>query len=153
MKKENKKRELTIFESALKNYIEKKTDAYYLSSDIINYYTLFNFLFTDSILCNNVPNIDEELFFNVELGEVEEEDENGESVYDIEFYQYFIVNIDTWRFEKYKEYLEETKQESNFTIFYSEVLENYVLGVSHFGTSWTCVPTGVKIARGGNDEE
>lgn len=151
MKKENKKRELTIFESALKNYIKNESDAYYLSSDTINYYTLFHFLFTDAILCNNIMDIDYELLYNEELGSGTREDEDGELEY-VEFYQYFIVDIDAWRFDKYKEYLEQTKAESDFIVFYSEKLENYVVGITHFGTSWTCVPTGVKIARSGNNE-
>jgi len=137
------KRELTYFESALKNYISNKSDAYYLSTDKINYLTLFNFLFTDSVLCNNIPNIDEEIFFNIELGEEDEDEE----LYNVEFYQYYIVNPDTWRLDKYKEYLQKENKQSNFIVFYSEKLENYVVGITHFGTSWTCVPTDVIIER------
>ena len=140
--------EKTLFESALKNYIEKRNDVYYLSSDTINFYTLFNFLFTDAILCNNIENIDNDFFYNVEI---DENDENDEDYYP-EFYQYYIVNVDEWRLEKYKEYLKENNLASDISLFYSDILENYIVGISHYGTSWTCVPTSIKIERKKNNE-
>lgn len=140
-------KEKTYFESALSNYIDSKgvNSCYYLSSDNINYLTLFNFLFNDSILCNNIANVDCDFLLNNEFhycDNVEEYDEDYN-----EYYQYYIVDVDAWRLEKYKEYLKECKKESNIDLFYSDVLECYVVGISHFGTSWGCVPTNIKIIR------
>lgn len=140
----------TIFEEALKKYVEsKKTDrCYYMDSSYINYMTLFNFLFTDSILCNNIINVDSEFFYNEEIKEEEDDDDEY-----MEFYQYYLVNVDAWRLEKYKEYLQEKNKESNISLFYSNVLDCYVVGVSHFGTSWSCVCTDVVIDGGVEDEK
>lgn len=139
----------TIFEEALKNYVEnKKNDrCYYMDSSYINYITLFNFLFTDSILCNNIVKIDSEFYYNEEIKENEDDDEY------LEYYQYYLVNVDEWRLEKYKEYLQEKNKKSNISLFYSELLDCYVVGISHFGTSWRCVCTDVVIDGGGEDEE
>ena len=140
---------ITIFEEALKNYAESKKNehCYYLDSKYINYMTLFNFLFTDSILCNNIVNVDSDFYFNEEIKEDENEDDY------LEFYQYYLVDVDTWRLEKYKEYLQEKNKKSDISLFYSDMLECYVVGVSHFGTSWRCVYTDVEIERDAEDEK
>ena len=54
--------ENNYFISALTNYVDSlpnRNGAYYMGSNCINYYTLVNFLFTDTILCNNIMNVNE----------------------------------------------------------------------------------------------
>lgn len=132
------------FESALKNYIESlpnEKEAYYMDTDSVNFRTLANFLFTDMVLCNDITKDYE--YFTTELGD-DYDEETGESV---EVYQYFIVDCDNWRIQQYQKWLEENARESDIILYYDNRLEVYVLGVTHFGTSWDCVPTSIMIER------
>ena len=47
-----------------------------------------------------------------------------------EVYQWFIIDID--KFD-----CEELNKEFDLEIFYSDVIDNYILPVYHFGTSWS----------------
>lgn len=132
--------EKNYFISALDNYIKAKTikkEAYYMDTNTVNYRTLTDFIFTDMILCNNIVRYSDN--WDLELSEECEDDEY------IDFYQYFIVDVDNWRLEKYKEYLQETNKSSDLTLWYDNELDIYILGVSHCGTSWSYVPTNIKI--------
>ena len=134
--------ENSYFIIALDNYIKAKAnekEGYYMNSNIVNYKTLTDFIFTDMILCNNIVNYSNN--WDLELGE-EYDEETGEY---IDIYQYYIVDVDTWRLEKYKEYLEETNTKSDLILWYDNELDIYILGVSHCGTSWDYVPTEIKI--------
>ena len=126
MKEEN------IFISALKNYIGEGKDS-------ISYGTLTSFIFTDMILCNNIEKYRDNWY--LELGEEFNEEEEEY----IDIYQYYIVDVDTWRLEKYKEYLQETNKPSDLILWYDNELDIYILGVSHCGTSWSYVPTNIEI--------
>lgn len=133
-------KEKNIFISALDNYIKAKTnkkECYYIDTNIVNYRTLTDFIFTDMIICNNIIKYSDN--WDLELSEACEDDEY------IDFYQYFIVDVDNWRLEKYKEYLEETNKSSDLTLWYDNELDIYILGVSHCGTAWSYVPTNIKI--------
>lgn len=133
--------ERNIFISALDNYIKAKAnekEGYYMNSNIVNYKTLVDFIFTDMIICNNIIKYSNN--WDLELSEEEEEEY-------IDIYQYFIVDIDSWRLEKYKEYLQETNASSDLTLWYDNELDIYILGVSHCGTSWDYVSTNIKINK------
>lgn len=111
-----------------------------------NYAQLFND--NDSLLlCNDIVEVDEYLFDNIEGGELydyydkdgneitrEEYDELGwendavEQMRDI--YQYYLIN------ESLADML---KEHTDNIVFYSDKLNLYVLGVTHFGTGWSCV--------------
>lgn len=127
------------FIDALKNYINTRSNAYCPNTKYINYSTLTDFIFTDMILCNNIEKYSNN--WDLELGEEYNEEENEY----IDIYQYYIVNVDDWRLEEYKEYLEENKKESDFILWYDNDLDIYILGVSHCGTGWSCVPTNIEI--------
>ena len=142
--------ENSYFISALDNYIKAKTikkEAYYMDTNTVNYRTLVDFIFTDMILCNNIVKYYEN--WDLELGEDYDEEEDEY----IEIYQYYIVDFDNWRLEEYKKYLEETKKESDFILWYDNELDIYVLGVSHWGTSWDYVPTEIKIKKEKENKE
>lgn len=139
--------ENSYFISVLDNYINAKAnkkECYYMDTNTVNYRTLTDFIFTDMILCNNITKYSDN--WDLELGD-DYDEETGEYT---EIYQYYIVDFDNWRLEKYKEYLEETKKESDFILWYDYELDIYILGISHYGTSWNYVPTEIKIAQ---DEE
>lgn len=107
----------------------------------------------DGVLCNNITEVDEFLFDNLECGDLftyEDEDgneinyneyvekmENGETVYEnqVEIFQYFIVDNNALYYLK----------EANEIVFYSQVLDCYVWGVTHWGTSWDYVLTSIKL--------
>lgn len=132
------------FESALRNYIEalpNEKEGYYMDSDTVNFRTLANFLFTDMVLCNNIAQDYE--YFTPEVGNDYDEENNKYT----EIFQYFIVDCDSWRMEQYKNWLEENEKESDIILYYDNRLEVYVLGVTHFGTSWDYVPTSIEIER------
>lgn len=70
------------------------------------------------VLCNNIARVDENLFDNLE---------NGNYSHDVEIFQYYIVN------NHGAEYLKNYTRE---IVFYSDLLDVYVLGVTHFGMPW-----------------
>ena len=136
--------EKNYFISALDNYIKAKTikkEAYYMDTNTVNYRTLTDFIFTDMILCNNIVRHSDN--WDLELGE----DYNEETGEYIDIYQYYIVDFDNWRLEEYKKYLEETNKSSDLILWYDNELDIYILGVSHWGTSWNYVPTEIKITQ------
>lgn len=135
------------FESALENYIKSlpnEKEAYYLDTNTINFKTLIDFLFTDKVLCNKIDeNID---YWLVEIG-------SSQEITTADIFQFYIVDIDSWRCEQYKKYLENHEEESSFILCYDTKLEVYILGITHFGTSWDCVPTSIKIERDSEENE
>lgn len=141
--------ENNYFISALENYIKAKAnkkECYYMDTNRVNYMTLTDFMFTDMIICNNIVAYnDNGSNWDIELGyDYDYDEETGEYT---DIYQYYIVNVDNWRLEEYKKYLQETKKESDLILYYDNELDVYILGVSHYGTSWDYVPTEIKIAQ------
>lgn len=132
--------ENNYFISALTNYVDSlpnENKAFYMDSDYVNYKALVDFLFTDMILCNDIMHVnDNYLNCQLECGNDEE----------VDFYQYFIVNIDEWRFEEYVNYCKQANIEA-LTVYYLDNLDIYILAVDHWGTSWDYVPTEIKIER------
>lgn len=105
-----------------------------------NYLQIF---YPDSnmILCNNIPQVDEYLFDNIEngdfityYGENGNECDEGQSVdqYENDIFQWYIIDNST---------AERLKRSTSELVFYSEQLDVYILGVTHFGTAWDYVST------------
>ena len=83
------------------------------------------------VLCNKIVGVDEGL----ELENGDDYDEETECYVDI--YQYYIIDENGVRIlENYA---------PNEIVYYSEVLDVYVWGVTHWGTSWSIVPTEISI--------
>lgn len=99
----------------------------------ISYKRLINRITNNLILCNNIVNIDGNIFDNIAVGEIPE---------DSEIFQYFIIDVDEWTIEKLQ-----NKKCYDVIIAYSEILENYVLMVDHFGTSWDYVMTDIEPTK------
>ena len=104
------------------NENEKKTG-------VISYKRLIDRIAGNIILCNNIAEIDPDIFYNIEVGEIDET---------TEIYQYFIIDADSWTLDKLKQL-----NCQDVIIAYSEILDNYILLVDHFGTSWDYVETGI----------
>ena len=103
-----------------------------------NYSQIF---YSDSnmILCNNIPQVDEHLFDNIENGDFviyydengnECDEENAVDQVEKEIYQWYLIDDST---------AERLKRSTSELIFYSEKLGVYVLGVTHYGTAWDYV--------------
>jgi hypothetical protein len=93
------------------------------------------------VLCNNIPQVDEYLFDNIENGSFwEYYDENGDECdeenavgqYETEVFQWFIIDDNT---------AERLRRSTKELVCYSEKLNVYVLGVTHYGTAWDYVTT------------
>jgi hypothetical protein len=87
------------------------------------------------ILCNNITEIDESIYDNLEWQPDEEDGDDWEYP---EIYQFYLVDTDNYFFEEYKE---------NFLMSYSNKLDLWVLCVDHFGTGWKMISSGVKIVE------
>lgn len=125
----------------------QKIDKYDIPKDtIIN--CCYNEIFDDIsslLLCNNIEEVDEYLYDNIESGkictyydengeETENEEDAEETIY-ADIYQYYLIDDSTADF---------LMRMTDEIIFYSAKLDLYILGVTHFGTSWDYVEMEVK---------
>lgn len=130
----------------LKFYVSNMEDLneYEREHNKISYIRLINELFTDIILCNNIS----KLFYNyigdkyceplLEIGE----DYNHETDEYLDIYQYFIVNCSSYTYRLFEKYREQLGNE--LILYYINELDIYILGVTHFGTSWDYVLTDIE---------
>ena len=115
-----------------------------------SYRTLVEYFIGDIVLCNNIVNVDDTIWDNLEVTEeyynehgepitYEEylEDDNAYTERNDEFYQYFICNVD--------EYSRKKATEAGLILSYSNLLDCDVLCVDHYGTSWDYVLTNVEL--------
>ena len=109
---------------------EKDLSNYEKENNRLSYKNLF---YNDDslILCNNIIEDYEEL----ELLSGCEYDESTEEYEDI--YQYYIIDDD----------LAKRLQDINEIVYYHNRLDIYILGVTHFGTSWNYVLTDIKLVK------
>lgn len=93
-----------------------------------SYKTAINWCHNDMVLLNNIPEIDPDV-----VAELYDQLEEGD-----EIFQYFITDCTESEVEWLKEHF------SDMYFAYSEKLDNYILAVCHYGTSWDYVPVDVK---------
>ena len=105
-----------------------------------SYRSIIERYFTDLVLCNDIVNVDYEL--EDIIGK--QYDEENQEYYDI--YQYFIVNINDYDIKALRE-LEQENNDDSILLMYSNILNVYILGVTHYGTSWDYVPTSIKLTE------
>ena len=111
-------------------YINKKDlNNYELENKRLSYYNLF-YHDESLILCNNIINDYE----NLELMNGNDYDEDNDEYLDI--YQYYIIDDNL---------ANRLIDNTNEIIYHHNRLDIYVLGVSHFGTSWQYVLTDFKL--------
>lgn len=110
----------------LYRFIDKKElNSYELVNNRLSYKNLF---YNDDslILCNNIA--DDYEYLELQSGF------NNDDEY-LEVYQYYIITDN----------LAKRLIEINEIVYYHEKLDIYVLGVTHFGTSWHYVLTDLKL--------
>jgi len=100
-----------------------------------SYKTLIDRFINDLVLCNNLPSVDDSIFYNIQVGELTEE---------TEIFQYYLCNINQWDLESLKEL---TNDNNDVIISYSDLLECDVLIVDHWGTGWDYVPTSIELTN------
>lgn len=88
----------------------------------ISYKDAVEYMHNSLILCNNISKIDEYLFENCELCNVEQD-----------YYQYYLTDCS-------KDDAERLRAWFGLNFLFSEKLDLYVLAVEHFGTAWSSVP-------------
>lgn len=103
---------------------------YELEQGKASYKTLVDYFIGDVVLCNNIINIDESVYLNMEYETENEEDYP-------EIYQYYLCNVGQWDAEQAKK--------AGLILSYSDKLDCDVLCVDHYGTSWDYVLTSVKL--------
>lgn len=81
----------------------------------------------DMVLMNNITSVDNDLFDNVENGSLYDEEYPDDMV---DIYQYFAITNGG------ADYLKRTTDE---IVFYSDLLDTYFWGITHFGTPWSGV--------------
>lgn len=94
----------------------------------VSYRRLIDKYIDDLVLCNNIINIDNTVFDNMQNVDVDDDDD--------EIYQYYLCNLSEFEKEKLLAY--------GVPLSYSELLDCDVLLVDHWGTSWDYVMTDVK---------
>lgn len=129
----------------------EKMGDYELEQGFASYKTIVNYFIGDIVLCNNIIDIDESVYENLETEEryfnendeeiTEEEYFEDDNAYcdnsAPEIYQYFICNLADWKREQAKK--------AGLILSYSDMLGCDVLCVDHLGTSWDYVLTSVKL--------
>lgn len=82
------------------------------------------------ILCNDIVNVD----YEMELVNSTDYNDETDEYYDI--YQYYIID---------NEFANVLTDYTDEIVYYSNKLNVYVWGVTHFGTSWDIVCTDIKL--------
>lgn len=88
----------------------------------------------DIVLCNNITDVDDEIWDNVDESNLIDED--GDEINDLDIYQYYLCNVSEWAKEQLKG--------TGVILSYSKVLDCDVLMVQHWGTSWDYVMTDIE---------
>lgn len=94
---------------------------------VTNYKDAVDWLHNDFILCNNIPDLDQTIYDNMRFDYFD--DETGEPT---EIYQWFLTSAS----QDDALYLE---KRFGLLFTYSDLLDCYVLCVTHYGTAWDYV--------------
>ena len=109
-----------------------KMGEYELEHKKASYRTLVDRFIGDILLCNNIINVDESVYDNMDFSFYDEEND-----YYIDIYQWYLCDVSNDFKEELKEY--------GLLFSYSDELELDVLCVDHYGTSWNYVLTDCPI--------
>lgn len=105
-----------------------------LKTGRVSYKRLVDRYVGDIVLCNNITEVDDEIWDNVDESNLIDED--GDEINDLEIYQYYLCNVSEWAKEQLKG--------TGVILSYSKVLDCDVLMVQHWGTSWDYVMTDIE---------
>lgn len=129
----------------------EKMGKYELEQGYASYKTLVDYYIGDIVLCNNITEIDESVYENLNIEEkyynendeeiTEEEYYNDDNAYCDnsipDFFQFYLCNVSQWEVEQAKK--------AGLILSYSDKLDCEVLCVDHWGTSWDYVLMNVKL--------
>lgn len=116
-----------------------------------SYRTLVEYFIGDIVLCNNIINVDESVYNNLEI-KTRYYNENDEEITEDEYFeddnaycddsapeifQYYLCNL--------SEYDRKQAEKCGLILSYSDMLDCDVLCVDHWGTSWDYVLTDVEL--------
>lgn len=119
----------------LKMYVNSKDlNEYEKQHNKISYRRLINRISNGIWLFNNAPKLSNYDFEYVVNSDYDEETDEY-----VDIYQYYLIDIDSYMIEK----LQNLKID-DIIIAWSETLEEYVLMVTHFGTSWDYILTDIE---------
>jgi hypothetical protein len=103
-------------------------------TEVINYSELARRV-GDCVMMNNITIADENLYDNLENGELYYETEDEEETEAKEIYQFYAITSGG------ADYL---KRNTDEIVFYSDLLDTYFWAITHFGTPWSGVDVTVK---------
>ena len=107
-----------------------KISDYGLEQGYVDYHTLAKAF--DAVLNNNIYAMTQDVgYWELESGSDYDEEEDSYA----EIFQYYIVD----------DYGAEILKEAGEIVYYNEELDMYLWGVTHWGTSWDCVLTDIKL--------
>lgn len=118
--------------------VEEKRSKEELRTGLASYQTVIEQFFNDLVLCNNIVNID------LELEDVIGSQFDNETGEYIEIYQYYLTNLSERNLEALQE-LQDKNNDDSIIVLYSNILDCYVLAVTHYGTGWDYVLTNIKL--------
>lgn len=122
-------------EKELKMYVnESDLNEQEKKTGLVSYKRLINRISLGIWLFNNAPKLSE-YDFEFEIGS----DYNEKNDEYIDIYQYYLIDINPYMIEKLQEI-----DCQDVIIAWSEKLEEHVLFVDHWGTSWDYVSTSIK---------
>lgn len=99
---------------------------------VTNYKDAVGWGHNDFVMCNNIVNFDDSIWDNMRFGTGIDYDLEGNEEDPSEIYQWFITSAS----ELSVKYLEDR---FNLKFTYSDMLDCFVLCVTHYGTSWDYV--------------
>ena len=105
-----------------------------LKTGRVSYKRLVDHYVGDIVLCNNITEVDDEIWDNVDESDLIDED--GDEINDLEIYQSYLCNVSEWARKQLKG--------TGVILSYSKVLDCDVLMVQHYGTSWDYVLTDIE---------
>lgn len=102
-----------------------------------NYREMIDFC-CDCMILNNHIITSSNGYWDVYCGEIDYYDEENDYYEYVEIYQYYVISErDAERLAEY----------TNEIVYYNDVLDVYLLGVTHYGTSWDYVPSNWKTIK------
>lgn len=130
-----------------KMYIsEKDLKPYEKQTGRVSYATAVDRFCGPILLCNDIVNVDPDIWCNIVCGDLWTTDDDTEDEGEMcDVYQYYLCHLNEYDIERLHEYGDP------LIIAYSEKLDLYVLMVTHFGTLWDYVTTDIKHTQSWED--
>lgn len=113
-----------------------KVSQYGIEAGYLDYKTLSKIL-DGCILNNSIRQATYEDNWELVSGDYSYENEDGEYIYR-DIFQEYIISESGYQF---------LSEHTDEIVYYNEALDLYLWGITHLGTSWDCVLTGIKLEK------